>query len=301
MTQDRQRTIDPCALYSRHLAQDMSDAKTCREPIDRQLLPTEPFLKWAGGKQWLLKNYMSVFPARFDKYYEPFLGGGSVFFKIAPRAGVIGDLNESLIETYECVRDDWKLIVDILTEYHSLHNTEFYYNLRQKKFEDRFLRAAQFLYLNRTCWNGLYRVNLQGEFNVPIGTKTTVIMEKDDFAAASLLLQQVEIKHGDFEENLRSAGSNDFIFVDPPYNHSKSDKFVKYNNQVFSWIDQTRLRDLLLDKREKGSRVVITHLADELVYDLYKDARRITPVSRRDTLAAKPSKRGRYKEVLIEL
>jgi DNA adenine methylase len=136
--------------------------------------PTEPFLKWAGGKRWLVRQYSVLFPRTFGRYIEPFVGSGAVFFHLQPKSATLADKNAALIEAYETVRDDTSSVEALLQEYQTLHCSGFYYDVRRSAPATSIERTARFIYLNRVCWNGLYRVNLKGEFNVPLGTKRQV-------------------------------------------------------------------------------------------------------------------------------
>ncbi|WP_192930790.1 Dam family site-specific DNA-(adenine-N6)-methyltransferase [Deinococcus sp. AJ005] len=259
-----------------------------------------PFLKWAGGKSWLVNNINVQFPTKFGKYIEPFLGSGAVFFDIKPKSGIISDLNGDLIDSYTAIRSDYKSVEEILKYHHHMHSKDYYYMMRATKPTEKYSKAAWFIYLNRTCWNGLYRVNLKGEFNVPIGTKTSVIMRKDNFKAVSEILGAVDIVKQDFSHSLSLADNGDLIFVDPPYhNSSLSTKFVKYQDTIFGWDEHFRLRSQLIEARLKGAHVIMTHSVTESIEYLYKDIADIKLVSRRDTLAASSDFRGRYMEMVI--
>ena len=165
----------------------------------------KPFIKWAGGKRWLLENPSFALPGFTGRYIEPFLGGGAIFFHVKPRASILSDVNARLITTYKAIRDEWHLVQSSLEAFQARHSKDFYYAERKGEHEAPHLRAAQFLYLNRTCFNGLYRENLRGEFNVPIGTKTQVILPDDDFETASRLLAKADLRVSDFEAVLADA------------------------------------------------------------------------------------------------
>ena len=142
-----------------------------------------PFLKWAGGKRWLAERHLDLFPTGFSRYIEPFLGSGSIFFALNPDESILSDSNPRLIETFQEVRDRPELVYQLLCNHQNAHDNEYYYEERNREYlDDPAKRAAQFIYLNRTCWNGLYRVNRKGQFNVPRGTKSAVLLNTDDFA-----------------------------------------------------------------------------------------------------------------------
>lgn len=244
--------------------------------------------------------YRDAFPREFNRYIEPFLGSGAVFFYLQPKKALLSDINKVLIETYLAIQKDWGRVRKLLETHHCRHNQEYYYSVRRKRYRDIFERASQFIYLNRTCWNGLYRVNLRGEFNVPIGTKTSVILDTDNFEHASLILQSVRLIHSDFEPIIRMAGEGDFLFVDPPYtvkhNHNG---FVKYNEKLFRWADQVRLRDALLEAAGRGAKILITNAHHESVRELYSGFGVHEDLARASVLAASSAYRGLAKELVI--
>lgn len=206
---------------------------------DKLLLP---FLKWAGGKRWLVAQHSILFPEEFERYIEPFLGSGAVYFHMRPRVALVSDANSSLIDTYREIREDWRNVANSLKRHHRNHTESYYYEERSRKHRSSHEKAAQFIYLNRTCWNGLYRVNLRGEFNVPVGTKTSVCLETDDFEGIARQLAGAELVHADFEQTIDRSANGDFLFVDPPYiTRHNFNGFVKYNDKIFSWSDQERL------------------------------------------------------------
>lgn len=205
-----------------------------------------PFLKWAGGKRWFIQNHAHVLPKRFGRYIEPFLGSGAVYFYLEPADAILSDVNVELINAYSIVRNCRRLLESALKRHHIAHSVQYYYSVRDCTPECRVERAARFIYLNRTCWNGLYRVNRRGHFNVPIGTKTSVLLDSDDFASLSKCLRSATVCVADFEESIDFARAGDFLFVDPPYTakHNKNG-FLKYNDKIFSWADQVRLSEAL--------------------------------------------------------
>lgn len=259
----------------------------------------KPFIKWAGGKRWLVDNIHFKVPDFPGRYIEPFLGGGAVFFHLAPRQAILSDINSRLIDTYRAVRLDWRRVERELKRMHALHSKDFYYAERGRARRTLHTRAAQFLYLNRTCWNGLYRENLNGKFNVPIGTKTQVILPDDDFESASVILQNADIRACDFEETLHEATEGDLVFLDPPYTTAhNANGFVKYNQKIFSWGDQIRLRNAAEAAALRGAKVVLTNADHETIYDLYSSLGEPEIVSRASVISGNASARGRTTEVL---
>lgn len=183
---------------------------------------------------------MHLLPKRFNRYIEPFLGSGAVFFYLRPKGGILGDSNRDLIETYQAIKQNWAIVYRHLVEHQGRHSRNYYYQIRSVRPTSLALRAARFIYLNRTCWNGLYRVNQEGKFNVPIGTRSSVIFEDDCFDEIAGALKEVELRACDFEELIDLAEEGDLIFADPPYtvrhNHNG---FIKYNENLFSWSELT--------------------------------------------------------------
>lgn len=260
----------------------------------------EPFLKWAGGKRWLAASNALPRPSDYSRYIEPFLGGGAIFFKLLPSCAIISDINPDLIELYLVVRDDPDRLKRRLEVHHALHCSEHYYSVRNDIPDCTIDRAARMLYLNRTCWNGLYRVNQRGEFNVPIGTKQMVIGESESFLAASKALRSADIRVCDFAETIDRAGNGDFLFVDPPYTVKHNmNGFVKYNEKIFSWSDQVRLRDAVLAASKRGAAVVVTNADHESLHDLYATDFGYRSLSRSSILSGLSSGRGRTTEALF--
>lgn len=260
----------------------------------------KPFLKWAGGKRWIVSNDQLPVPQTYTRYVEPFLGGGAVFFHLQPEKAHLSDLNGDLIHLYLVMRDEPEKLWATMKNHHRQHSKDYYYKIRAMSPRTDITKAAQFLYLNRTCWNGLYRVNLKGEFNVPIGTKDTVIFDDDDFLGIAKILKNAEIKKSDFEGVLDSCGMGDFVFIDPPYTVQHNfNNFVKYNEKIFSWDDQIRLRDAVQRAAGRGAHIAVTNADHETIRTLYKNIGVYDQVSRQSVLSSDPSKRGQTTEALF--
>jgi DNA adenine methylase len=258
-----------------------------------------PFLKWAGGKRWLVQQGLPA-PSRYDRLIEPFLGGGAVFFALEPEQALISDINPELINLYEVVRDNPGELRRILAWHQEQHSVEHYYSIRSRTYNSRFWRAARTLYLNRTCWNGLYRLNRKGEFNVPIGTKSGVIMLSDDFDRASAVLKNADIRCQDFEDTIAVAGKGDFLFVDPPYTVKHNlNGFLKYNETIFAWEDQVRLAAALRDAGRRGASVLVTNADHESVRELYSTSFAYIRVERASVLSGPARGRGQTTEALF--
>ena len=260
-----------------------------------------PFLKWAGGKRWLVDDHIDVFNFEFDRFIEPFLGSGAVFFKLQPNEAILSDKNADLINAYEVIKSDWKKLTEYLKRHHAKHSNEYYYKVRATKPRTDIGKAARFIYLNRTCWNGLYRVNLNGQFNVPKGTKKNVLLESDNFEAIAKSLQNTKLKTSDFQSTMEEAKHGDFVFVDPPYTVKHNNNgFVKYNESIFTWEDQVRLRNCVAECAQRGVKVIVTNAYHSSIKELYKGVGDFLKLSRSSVISGKPDGRGTYEEILIK-
>lgn len=259
-----------------------------------------PFLKWAGGKRWLVSSQEEIAPTKFARYLEPFLGSAAVFFHLAPSNGILSDKNSELINAYTAIRDNWRAVDKELRKHQSAHSKAYYYEERSRRRQTPHTRAAQFIYLNRTCWNGLYRVNLKGEFNVPKGTKSQVILDTDDFETVAKRLKKVSIRCADFAATIASAKKGDFLFVDPPYTVKHNmNGFVKYNENIFSWDDQLRLSISLYDAHKRGVYFSMTNADHESVRELYSEFEK-SALPRKTILAGKSEARGKTSELFVQ-
>lgn len=233
----------------------------------------KPFLKWAGGKTQLLKELHELAPTEYNKYIEPFIGGGAMFFSMGADNAVISDSNEELIITYSQIRDDVDNVIRFLKRFK--HSEEFYYEIRNKNPRRLSLshRAARLIYLNKTCFNGLYRVNKKGDFNVPYGKGTGNFLNEDVLRNASEYLKTTEIILGDYLDVLKNnAEPNDFIFLDPPYYPvGKHSDFKRYTKEFFYHEDQVRLKEEFDRLVDLGCSVLLTNSDHEVIMDLYSD------------------------------
>lgn len=263
---------------------------------NREIVPP---LKWAGGKRWFAIKHRDLLPATYNKYIEPFLGSAALFFTLKPQHAVLADVNPELINLYSVIRSSPSILRNKLAQHHRLHSKEYFYKMRSSVPRSEVGRAARFLYLNRTCWNGLYRVNMQGKFNVPIGTKTSVLLDTDDFEGVSELLSTATLLCKDFESVIDLAGLDDFVFVDPPYTVAHNfNGFVKYNEVLFSWSDQERLKEAVIRAKNRGAKILVTNAAHASVRELYAGFEQI-PVSRAGVIAGKSAARGKFDELVI--
>lgn len=258
-------------------------------------------MKWAGGKRWFVQTHPEFLPGVFNTYIEPFLGGGSVYFHLGPRRAILGDANPDLICAYHGVQAFPREVEEQLRRHHAKHNSEYYYQVRDSEPDNLPERAARVIYLNRTCFNGIYRVNRLGKFNVPVGSRSQVVFETDDFSATSRLLRSARIYLSDFERTIERAKEGDLIFADPPYTvRHNNNGFVKYNENLFSWTDQIRLAEALRRARDHGVMVVSTNAAHDTVRELYEPHGFETRVvSRFSAIAADATKRKTFDELVV--
>ncbi|TWU25327.1 Modification methylase DpnIIA [Novipirellula galeiformis] len=260
-----------------------------------------PFIKWAGGKRWMIDHHSDLFDVDFDRLVEPFLGSGAVFFGLAPKRALLADSNPQLIETYMALRDDWKSVRRNLIRHQQNHCTDYYYRMRSFTGRTPATRAARFIYLNRTCWNGLYRVNQKGHFNVPIGTRDTVLFDSDDFESVSRRLSGVKIATANYSETMKKTRKGDFVFVDPPYTvKHNTNGFIKYNESLFSWEDQEKLRDAVSEAVCRGAKVLVTNAYHKSVLKLYRNMGTIRRLSRMSSIAGASKSRGQFDEMVVQ-
>ena len=238
-----------------------------------------------------------LIPSNIGTYYEPFLGGASLYFQALPDSAVLADVNPRLVETYQLLRDDPLELIAILRKW--VNDKGTYYRVRDIDFSDIPHRAAQFIYLNRVCWNGLYRVNRQGKFNVPFGNHGRAVADADHLVEASRALRDAVVSCSDFEETVDYAEEGDFIYFDPPYTslHSKNG-FRQYNETLFSWEDQQRLGRIATSLSERGCHVVVSNANHDRILELYPGFSHKT-VTRHSILAANPKFRRVTTELLI--
>lgn len=261
-----------------------------------------PFLKWPGGKRWLVASHAGIFPQHYNVYIEPFLGAGSVFFHLQPQLAILGDLNSDVVAAFQGIQNDPEGVERLLDAHHIHHSKDYFYRIRDSPIPDSLsARAARILYLNRTCFNGMYRVNRKGSFNVPIGTKNNVRLDTDDFQLASRLLSVAQIVLSDFEPLVDRAQEGDLVFLDPPYTvqHNRNG-FIKYNEKLFSWEDQERLAKAATRAAERGANIIATNAAHASIRDLYpSNLFRLSTVSRFSAIAASSTRRRHFEELVI--
>jgi DNA adenine methylase len=262
--------------------------------------PTKPFLRWAGGKNWLVRRAEALFgPIAFVRYHEPFVGGGSFFFSL-PRgtAAFLSDTNEALIETYCAVRDDCEKVIEILSTL--TNNAATYYEIRAAKPECRSTRAAYFIYLNQTSYNGIYRVNLRGEYNVPYGFRTKDFVQADALREASKRLATSRLRSLDFMDSLEDIDEGDLVFIDPPYTVSHNrNGFIKYNQSLFSIEDQGRLAEFIQGIRVCRANYILTNAAHEAIAAIFESGDLRMEVSRASLIGGRNARRGATSEYVF--
>jgi DNA adenine methylase len=265
-----------------------------------QPLRIKPFLKWAGGKTRLLGALRESLPPRFNRYIEPFVGGGALYFDLSPKAAVLGDSNPELMNCYEVVRDQPEELIEYISELR-VSGHEFY-KLRELDADTlpAVARAARLIYLNKTCYNGLYRVNKQGKFNTPYGKHSNVkLVDPANVRAASECLKNARLLCGDFEVVLKSAKKGDFIYLDPPYVPvGKFSDFKRYTKDQFYEADQERLAQKFRELAGKGCFVLLSNSFNEKTVKLYSDFRQRT-VQMPRFVNCKGEGRGNVDELLI--
>jgi DNA adenine methylase len=282
---------------------DSASAGTSRVKIPR------PFLKWAGGKRELMPHLRRYVPEKYNLYFEPFVGAGALLFDLQPLTAVINDANSELINCYRIIKDHPGRLISALREHKN--SSRYFYRLRRLDRDKGFRRisairrASRIIYLNKTCYNGLFRVNSRGEFNVPFGHYLNpLIVDEEVIRGVSRYLNRarIHISNDDFEKALAGADKGDFVYLDPPYDPiSDTSSFTGYNLSSFGREEQRRLRDTCDALTARGCQVLLSNSATDFIRELYGDERRYTlvevQVSRKINAVA--TARGKIKELLI--
>jgi len=272
--------------------------------MKKEKIPT--LVKWAGGKRQLIPQFKKFFPKKIKRYIEPFIGGGAVAFYIIknykPKEVIISDINEELMNAYKVIKNNPEKLIKLLKRYKKKHNKEEYYKIRAKdpKILPPLTRASRFIYLNKTCFNGLYRVNSRGEFNVPIGSyKNPGILLADDLREISQLLKKVKLKALSFEDILKLAKKGDFVYFDPPYYPIKKGKsFTTYTKGNFLEKEQKQLLEVFKKLDKKGCKIMLSNSDTKFIKNLYKE-HNLNFVKARRMINCNGKDRGKIKEIVV--
>lgn len=269
----------------------------------QQLKPLKPFLKWPGGKQWIAKKLASFISKRLSGcYYEPFLGGGAVFFALRPKHAILSDINENLINVYQQVANNPISLLEKLK--HISVDSKTYYEIRDSKPECPIEKAVRFLYLNRTAFGGIYRLNRQGKFNVPYGggQRTPEPLWRNGLLlSASDALQGAKLHVMDFKKMMKKAKSGDIVYCDPTYTvaHERNG-FIRYNEKNFSWRDQRNLAKEAKLAWKRGAIVLVSNACNDHLLDLYKPFEPVK-LTRKSLVSPSPAARQTIHEYLFIL
>ena len=271
-----------------------------------------PYLKWAGGKSQLEGVILPKCPPKYNVYYEPFVGAGAIFFALQPEKAVINDLNSQLCLTYLVIRDNVSELIEILNEHKSNNSKEYYYEMREIDRESSFSsytpveKAARLIYLNKTCYNGLYRVNSMGQFNTPYGRyKNPTIFDKEILLAVSKYLntENIEIKNVSFEKSIVDAEKGDFVYFDPPYDSPNCTNFTGYQAEGFDHDKQKLLKKIMDELTDRGVKCLMSNAATDFIINLFKSQShvqyKIDVVSANRYIGSNLDSRGKVDEVLI--
>ena len=285
-------------------ARDMSTSSAALTQV-RPRVPSEaarprPFLKWAGGKGRLIEQLRPLLPAPFKRYFEPFAGGAALFFALGPERASLTDVNEELIDCYRTIRDHVEDVIDALGQHR--YEPKHYYRVRALDPQGLGLadRAARTIFLNKTGYNGLYRVNRAGKFNVPIGRYTNPrVCDPENLRACSAALQGVELERRDFAEQVARAKKGDFVYFDPPYDPtSATSAFTSYAPGGFGLDGQERLAAVFAALASRGVHAVLSNSDTPLIRELYRPYR-VVPVLAARSINSRGSRRGKVGEVVV--
>jgi DNA adenine methylase len=264
----------------------------------------KPFVKWAGGKRQLLDILVKESPEKFNNYYEPFVGGGALYFKLWStgkiRKAYLNDSNAELVNTYRIIQKRLSELIEELKTGKYENNSTHFYEIRGKELEDDVERAARFIYLNKTAYNGLYRVNSNGGFNVPYGKYSNPkILDEENLQLVNESLKHAVISLGDFKEILSKTKKKDYAYFDPPYHPLNNNSFTKYTKNDFTFKDQERLQKLFTNLTKKEVYTMLSNSDTIFIRDLYKN-HIISEVHATRQINCKADKRGKITELLIK-
>lgn len=304
------RTFDVNRIYARRLAKALGKDVNLEDLTTVISTKPRPFVKWAGGKRQLLKQFKSLDlypPSGFDPsvntYYEPFVGGGAVFFDLLPKKAVLSDLNNELVITYNVIRDNVDELIRSLKKH--IYDKDYYLGVRSRSIQklSAVEIASRFIYLNRTGFNGLYRVNKSGQFNVPFGRYSNpIICDEENLMRVSQALQDTTITHGDYKHILKRVKRDDFVYLDPPYYPlTKTASFTSYTTEGFLEDEQIELRDTFIELHKRGCYVMLSNSDTSFIRKLYSGLSdtTITRIKATRTINSKGNSRGKITELVI--
>lgn len=279
-----------------------------KDRLQNNQIKLHPFTKWTGGKRKLLPNIMALMPEEYNNYFEPFIGGGALFFELAPEEAVINDFNSELINCYQQIKENPEELIKLLIEHKENNSKEYYLLLRSADRDGRFdrmseiERAARIMYMLRVNFNGLYRVNSKNQFNVPYGRyKNPKIVNEELILSISKYLNEnkIQILNDDFEKAVEEVKKGDFVYFDPPYIPiSETSTFTSYTHEGFSYSDQVRLRDTFKKLDEKGAFLMLSNSSSSLSKELYREFN-IHDVEVSRSNGAKSSSRKKISEIIV--
>ena len=308
-----QRFFDINAIYAHGVFYSLTSSKNFLDEAAKIIgEKPKPFVKWVGGKRQLLRQFREKklyppekFNPKTGRYFEPFVGGGAVFFDLLPQKAFLSDLNSELVTTYNIIKNDVDELIKSLKKHK--HNKKYFLKIRAQnpKQLTNVEIASRFIYLNRTCFNGMYRVNSKGEFNVPLGRyNNPLICDEINLQKVSKTLKNVEITHQDYKQIIKKANKGDFIYFDPPYHPiNETSSFTSYTKENFSKRDQIELRDIFLKLHKRGCFVMLSNSDTPFINKIYSEIKdnliKINKVNAGRMINSKSSGRGKIKEVLV--
>ncbi len=305
-----EKAFDINAIYAHRVYFEADKTRLFEDALRVISEKPKPFIKWVGGKRQLLAQFrkLNLYPPKgFNPetsiYFEPFVGGGAVFFDLLPERAYLSDLNLGLVTTYNVIKNDLDALIVSLKKH--TYEKEYFLNIRKKdpaNLSDLEI-ASRFIYLNRTCFNGMYRVNSKGQFNVPFGKYTNpLICDEKNLRRVSQALQKVEIQHQDYKAVLQKAKKGDFIYFDPPYYPvSKTASFTSYTEDSFLDKEQIELRDTFVELHKRGCFVMLSNSDTPFINDIYSNIKgvKISKVEAGRSINSDATKRGKITEVLV--
>lgn len=303
-------TVEKISVALRANPKDLVDVPVKdKPPVDYRSYNVHPVVKWAGGKNQILDKIQALMPQEYNHYFEPFIGGGALFFSLLPKVATINDFNEELIDVYTCLQNEafFKDFIDLLIKHEQNHSEEYYLEVRAMDRDSAFskmpipVRAARMVYLNKACFNGLYRVNSKGYFNVPSGKKKKIVaFDRDNLEAIHSYFShdEISILRGDFEKAVQGAMKGDFVYFDPPYDVYKADGFTAYTGTGFGPDEQRRLALVYKSLSDRGVKCLLSNHNTPLIRELYQGYN-IHVILAKRMINSDANGRGDVEEVLV--